>query len=456
MNFFKKADNTSNVNTILQDDDASLFFEDQPSSKDQVSPIQTPTPPQDGAEESREVGSIRYNEDPRAVKRRRTNDHSVPRASIDGGDVGEPNRAITEKSGLASGAASCDGLNCGGLVELPTEAVSQSDDVLEAPSDRLAENIVPSNGPFMEDPDSEDEMIKHLTATAFTNAGSSEDRGIMDESSLRQVKSGIAGPSIVDIPSLRREGTSIIGGDGFDGVEDFIDDEFPEDGEEYMERLWMDEQQRLELDLEDEPIGDDSRQDTEELDGHLLHNPIAAADDGTESCPICSASFRGIRPEVGHVVSMNFLFVILMMNYRMLRYMLTTALMGSQLLFPSRQLHQRTRSSRRNWAHQPTSGFTEQQLPSQDRTIRSRWDLGTLLDHRPSRSSCLHMPKTRPGQMPHQPKWQQGVDLPTSVFVHFTRYYLDSSYAWTLSVMEPLRVARLTFSVIFIATITLA
>ena len=279
---------------------------------------------------------MRYNEDPRGVKRRRTNDHIMTQAKTDEDGMNGPNRPNTANLGLAPGAANCDSLNTSGFVGLSTIASSPNEHRARCPNDILAEKAVLSNGPFMEDSDSEDEMIKYLTATAFTSAKSTEDYTAREHLPLTLVKNEVPGPSIADIPSLRREGTSIIGGDGFDGMEDFIDDEFPEDGEEYMERLWMDEQQRLELDLEDEPKGDEPPQGAEGLDGQLEHIPIAEADDGTESCPICSASFRGIRPEVGHVVSMNFLSIILMMNHRMLLYMLTTAWTGSQPFFLSR------------------------------------------------------------------------------------------------------------------------
>ena len=314
LKFFKKADSTSNVKPVLHEDDASLFFEDPYSETDRVGPIQTPTPPRDEVEGLLETESMRYNENPSTVKRRRTNDYNVPQATNDEGGMCEPDRPITATTGLTSGAASYDNLVTNGLVESPRTASSLTDDIARTSDEKSVEVVVRNNGPFLEDSDSEDEMIKHLTTTAFTNAEATDGYAVTDKSPLIRVKSELPDSSIPDIPSLRREGTSIIGGDGFDGLEDFIDDEFPEDGEEYMERLWMDEQQRLELDLEDEGIGHDSRQGAEEVDGQLLQIPIAEPDDGTESCPVCSASLRGIRPEVGHVTLISFLSRTLMVR----------------------------------------------------------------------------------------------------------------------------------------------
>ncbi|KAK4890922.1 hypothetical protein LTR28_002534, partial [Elasticomyces elasticus] len=101
-----------------------------------------------------------------------------------------------------------------------------------------------------------------------------------------------------DRPLLKREGTSYNGADGFadfEGIEDFEDDEFPDDGEEFLERRWMQEQRRLETaesGSEGEP--DDGE---EAMPGdHVKEEP----DDTVErskivpGCPICNASFEGV------------------------------------------------------------------------------------------------------------------------------------------------------------------
>lgn len=103
------------------------------------------------------------------------------------------------------------------------------------------------------------------------------------------------------IPSLKQESTSYGEINDFDGIEDFIDDEFPEEGEEYLERRWMQEQADLELGLEedeedeggvavdDKTIKEESKVDTK----IVMHNEEA------NSCPICSASLVGITDQVG-------------------------------------------------------------------------------------------------------------------------------------------------------------
>ena len=102
------------------------------------------------------------------------------------------------------------------------------------------------------------------------------------------------------IPSLKQESTSYGETNDFDGIEDFIDDEFPEEGEEYLERRWMQEQADLELGLEedeedeggvavdDKTIKEESKVDTK----IVMHN------EETNSCPICSASLDGITDQV--------------------------------------------------------------------------------------------------------------------------------------------------------------
>lgn len=91
-------------------------------------------------------------------------------------------------------------------------------------------------------------------------------------------------------PSLTRESTSVMpmDEDEFDGMGDF-EDEFFEEGEEYMERRWLEEQKMLE-----EGLDEDSKSESA---GEAPTTPQQAAGqdpsvEGT-ACPICNESMRG-------------------------------------------------------------------------------------------------------------------------------------------------------------------
>jgi hypothetical protein len=106
--------------------------------------------------------------------------------------------------------------------------------------------------------------------------------------------------NILCAPSLLRESISIMGGDGFEGMEDFIDD-FPEEGEEYVERIWMENQREFD-NLEDNII-DEAPVYMEAPD----EVEFPTSEKEAEQCPICNASLAGISSEVNHQVTNSFL-----------------------------------------------------------------------------------------------------------------------------------------------------
>ena len=99
--------------------------------------------------------------------------------------------------------------------------------------------------------------------------------------------------ALTEVPALKREATSLADEDLFGELGDFVDDEFPEDGEEQMERRWIEQQMALEDDFED---------DAPPEDPPAMPNGGMIMKDETESaaaaCPICSASLAGISTEV--------------------------------------------------------------------------------------------------------------------------------------------------------------
>ncbi len=94
------------------------------------------------------------------------------------------------------------------------------------------------------------------------------------------------------IPSLKKENTSVDEWERFEDFEDFPDDTNDEfgDGEEAIERRWMEEQARLEAEEQDE--------DYESFNGFEDDlTPEQLLDEGmTATCPICEASLSGITP----------------------------------------------------------------------------------------------------------------------------------------------------------------
>ena len=101
-----------------------------------------------------------------------------------------------------------------------------------------------------------------------------------------------------EVPELKKESTSFINVDDFEGIEDFIDDEFPAEGEEYLERRWMEEQAELEMGLEND---DDSGEIA------ATASSIATTDDQAESkppaptasaCPMCGGNTSSLSEQV--------------------------------------------------------------------------------------------------------------------------------------------------------------
>lgn len=95
-------------------------------------------------------------------------------------------------------------------------------------------------------------------------------------------------------PTLKRESTSVFDPGDFD--EDFDEDEFFEEGEEYLERRWAQEQQQLELDMMAE---EDDMQTTKfsralpDLQPDQTDNRAMSPPASETTCPICGGSLTG-------------------------------------------------------------------------------------------------------------------------------------------------------------------
>ena len=256
--FFKKVESLNAQSPCKQNEEEedTLFVgtDPKPISDTADVPLQTPTPPRDeGAPKEADVRSInppisRYNEDDLPNKKRRTETQITP--------TGPLNHAT------------------------PTQSVSR--------------------GPFADDSESngEDGDTSRARQVERRHGQRSEKTEISvgsTESRILLSKAEYIRPSP---PPFKREPTSMEGIDGFDGIEDFIDEEFAEEGEEYLERCWMEEQGEIEMGLDEEDaeldaIGDATKEEPPE--GSISVEPIEV--DST-TCPICGGYTTSLSEQV--------------------------------------------------------------------------------------------------------------------------------------------------------------
>lgn len=261
MSFFKRAESSGATMTTSKDEEDGLFLGDGPVNGCASVPLQTPTPPRE--EPSTETWPkdiemndgddpiFRFNEGTTPSKRRRTGD--TPRQSP------------------------------------PMEPTKPT----------------PIKGPFIDDSDSDDEPVKPPSLCTVNSTTQEKDcqASTIDETLVNEKQPSGKDPIDATVPSLKRETTSIGEVNDFDGIEDFIDDEFPEEGEEYLERRWMEEQAEFEEGLEDEgqAIGDNML-DVESGDSRDAVS-MMPQDAGSSGCPVCGGDTTGMNDQVrGHTI----------------------------------------------------------------------------------------------------------------------------------------------------------
>ena len=231
MNFFKRAESAGGTILNAHVDEDDLFLQSTAMKGSTYEATQTPTPPREASsnfDSPQEVdmwpsGRIsRFNEDETPAKRRRvSNDSNTP-----------------------------------------------------ARTDLAIVNNAPK-GPFLED--SDDDNDETQPPTLDPTDGKSEE---IFEPELKEVKS-LGKSLLVRAPPLERETTNIQDVDDFEGVEDFIDDEFAEEGEEFLERRWMEEQAQLETGLAE--------------DGGEPENANAVSESAL--CPVCGGKTARLSPQ---------------------------------------------------------------------------------------------------------------------------------------------------------------
>lgn len=262
LNFFQKAGPTAGnkKSEAVIEGEESLFLDDDDfgTGPKLGKAVQTPTPPKEYNEyeddlpnvyswEVEEAETMRYNEDDIPIKRRKIEDasrRSTPSPSMDAGPREKPFFSRTETT---------DDQHTENAAAIGIEAEACDNSSIAKPGAELA--------------------LKNETA----NGTKTDSR---------------------PVPSLKQECTSYAEVNDFEGVEDFLDDEFPEEGEEYLERRWMQEQAELEMGLEEDDEGtpSDGKAIKEETE---VETKIVMHDEEATSCPICSASLTGISDQVG-------------------------------------------------------------------------------------------------------------------------------------------------------------
>lgn len=154
-------------------------------------------------------------------------------------------------------------------------------------------------GPFIEDSDDDSRVINDLPQGIFEDDLQSDERPFHASSIPKvPIEKAEAGETskFPSISQLRHESTSIYEENDFQETDDLIDDEFSEEGEESLERKWMEEQRQFELSLEEDTDFDMPLANYEDNLGPS--GCEAKQEDEVVSCPICNQSFNGLREQV--------------------------------------------------------------------------------------------------------------------------------------------------------------
>ena len=155
----------------------------------------------------------------------------------------------------------------------PNESLDELKPALPNPAPVDEVKAVPvakvASGPFMEESDSEDEEADDMLPSDLPPTPTIKTEHKQPPPLIHQPTSA----SVADQDNF---------GD-FEGTDDFEDDVFDE-GEEYVERLWMEQEQLKQENGEDDSFQDDGFQD----------DSIENLEENAPTCPICSVSLAGI------------------------------------------------------------------------------------------------------------------------------------------------------------------
>ncbi|KAK1084881.1 DNA cross-link repair protein PSO2/SNM1 [Friedmanniomyces endolithicus] len=187
----------------------------------------------------------------------------------------------------------------------PPDGIGVGDEGLEDEG-RFNESGGVRAGPFLEESDSEEDKEQPETVFAveeeagaiiskLVSEGSAIAKVPAEESHLTTAMSGSAGPSTR--PPLINQETSYAPDfddvKDFDGMDDFDEDLF-EQGDEFLERRYMEEQAALEE--EDDEQANDTVTNEEPVEQEEPLESLAGVDGGS-SCPICNVGLAGVSDQ---------------------------------------------------------------------------------------------------------------------------------------------------------------
>ncbi|KFY51389.1 hypothetical protein V497_09155 [Pseudogymnoascus sp. VKM F-4516 (FW-969)] len=286
LNFFKK---------VEAEDDGGLFlsggrYEVSPTKK--ALAVRPPTPDDAAYDDlySATDGVERYNESSHSAKRRRTSDGRTESGSRNGSVVTDGKRLATEEG------------NTTVAVQIPEACSPPPPD-----ADSAAEPQPRRIGAFLDDSDSDDDEAPARVVVrdqAVQDAAIETEKVALASTGEESPSKDMANPEAEDqddlfgdipdiladqptdgeqIPPLKREETSYGEYGAFEDMDEYpdIEDEFA-DGEEFMERRWMEEQEKFE------------NADASGINDSFQSDNFGVLDESSVSkCPICDSDLGG-------------------------------------------------------------------------------------------------------------------------------------------------------------------
>ncbi len=287
LSFFGKAERNEAGFQNGQEESLLFFNDTKPETFSQETPKQSARLTVDdllpGSHNGLESPLSRFNEDNTPFKRRRLDDEeadlSVRTPSPEGHVVKE-----SDASELVKASSKDAPKRRGGFV----------DDSDEEDHDMSSWNVV-SNEVNEEDTAGEtgppNELVQVSTSTTLVPLKPPDLSHESDKDRFAQERSedtnGI-------IPALSREGTSMYDAGDF-GDEENFEDEFYEEGDEYMERKWMQEQREMEVELDEDSKSESGTESVRTPQDNCEDE--ASGDqtrEGVASCPLCGGSLKDL------------------------------------------------------------------------------------------------------------------------------------------------------------------
>jgi DNA cross-link repair 1A protein len=301
LSFFAKSDR-SEVAPSNGIDDQELFFHDPATDASTICERDSSDTPAflHDSDQSLEVygHATRYNESSTSVKRRRISSQEATRTEEDRCESQNLEQTENRAAKIASDALAED------PATRKTSRRQRGPFIEESDSEGELEGSLSTDDPHIYNSRSStytpehneltrnDELHSQSTDTLCHKARTEDtlDSNILGDVStnpLDQLDGAVSDNA--ERPSLTRENTSLMPLDEFEGMEDF-EDEFYEEGEEYTERRYLEEQRMFE-----EGLDEDSKSESAE-EGPTTPRQQDEQDDfpgEAGSCPICKESMKG-------------------------------------------------------------------------------------------------------------------------------------------------------------------